>query len=87
MNLYERVLAVLSCRVVIDASHTLANSIMDIVNTIIHSPSHSLGAVDPETGSDRYQLAKGHGLYSEIRNEENTIHHSKHYPPDKDHRT
>lgn len=60
-------------KVVIGASHTLDNSILDIVNGITHSPSHSLGAVDPETGSDLYQLDKDRGLYSEIRKEETHV--------------
>ncbi|KAG0088041.1 Ethanolamine-phosphate cytidylyltransferase [Podila epicladia] len=77
MNLYERVLAVLSCRfvdkVVIGAPFALDNSILDHINVVVHSPSHSLGAVDSEYGLDRYQLAKERGLYTEIRNEETQV--------------
>ncbi|KAG0029731.1 Ethanolamine-phosphate cytidylyltransferase [Podila clonocystis] len=76
MSLYERVLAVLSCRfvdkVVIGAPYTLDNSNLDHVNVnaIVHSPSHSLRVVDPENGLDCYHLAKELGLYTEFRNEE-----------------
>ncbi|KAG0355620.1 Ethanolamine-phosphate cytidylyltransferase [Podila minutissima] len=77
MSLYERVLAVLSCRfvdkVVIGAPFTLDNSILDHVNVVVHSPSHSLGVVSSENGPDRYQFAKERGLYTEIRNEETQV--------------
>ncbi|KAG0335299.1 Ethanolamine-phosphate cytidylyltransferase [Podila horticola] len=75
MNLYERVL--LFChfvdKVVNGAAYSLDRSILDNVNFIVHSPSHSLRAVSSEYKLDRYQLAKECGFFTEIKNEESLV--------------